>query len=211
MKEQLSLLKNSPLFLNVNENSIEEIVKSISYKTKTYTKGEAIFSQGEVIHCFGIILSGQAQIESIDHMGNKVIIDIIEKGNIFGEVFAFSNNAKLTLTSVSLMETTVLLIDKNKILKSSAPDAQVVISNLFNIFSAKCIILSNKINILSKRTISDKLLTYLTQNPYTLDGKTIVAKIPLPRHKLADLLSCDRSSLQREIAKLQDSGVIKLI
>ena len=61
-------------------------------------------------------------------------------------------------------------------------------------------------NILSQRTIREKILTYLS----TQAGKAgnLHFTIPFNREEMADFICVDRSALSRELANMQDEGLI---
>ena len=59
---------------------------------------------------------------------------------------------------------------------------------------------------LSRKTIRDKLLTYLSEEALKNGKKTFM--IPFNRKELAEYLSVDRSALSNEISKLQKEGFI---
>ena len=65
---------------------------------------------------------------------------------------------------------------------------------------------NKRIEILSKRTIREKLLSYFT----LLSGKGFNKTITLPFSltNLADYLSVDRSAMMRELKTLSDEGFI---
>ena len=62
------------------------------------------------------------------------------------------------------------------------------------------------IDILSRRTIREKLLTVFD---YFLDkDKRTEQTLPVSLSELADYLCCDRSAMMREIKRLNDVGII---
>ena len=63
-----------------------------------------------------------------------------------------------------------------------------------------------KVEVVSKRTIREKLLAYLSIQTQ-LQG-TRYFEIPLGRVELAEYLCVDRSALTRELAKMKEDGLI---
>ena len=63
-----------------------------------------------------------------------------------------------------------------------------------------------KLEITSKRTTGDKLMTYLHMTAKEQGSNTFT--IPYNRQELADYLEVDRSGLSMEISKLRREGVL---
>ena len=66
--------------------------------------------------------------------------------------------------------------------------------------------LIHKIEVISKRTIREKLLSYLSSQAQTQNSHYF--EIPLGRTELAEYLCVDRSALTRELAKMREEGLI---
>ena len=66
--------------------------------------------------------------------------------------------------------------------------------------------LMQKIEIISKRTIREKLLAYLSIQAQQQNSPYF--EIPLGRVELAEYLCVDRSALTRELAKMKADGLI---
>ena len=64
-----------------------------------------------------------------------------------------------------------------------------------------------KIEVTSKRSTRDKLLTYLTMVAKKKNSSSF--EIPFDRQELADYLEVERSGLSAEIGKMQKEGIIR--
>lgn len=81
-----------------------------------------------------------------------------------------------------------------------------MIFNLMKEIAAKNLLLNQKIEIISKRTTREKLITYLFMQAKK-HGSSFA--IPYNRQGLADFLEVDRSGLLAEICKLRKENVIE--
>ena len=72
--------------------------------------------------------------------------------------------------------------------------------------AVKTLIFHSKLDIISKKTTSEKLMAYL-MNEAKRQGKNSF-HIPFDRQELADFLGVDRSGLSVEIGKLKRAGII---
>lgn len=81
-----------------------------------------------------------------------------------------------------------------------------LVSSLLELILKQAVHQNTRIEILSKRSIRDKLLTYFS----ILSSKNFSKNITLPisMTSLADYLSVDRSAMMRELKCLVDEGFI---
>lgn len=83
---------------------------------------------------------------------------------------------------------------------------QKLLDSLSSLYLNKVIELNTRIELLSKRTIREKLLGYFNVVSSKNMGKTFQLSFSLT--DLADYLSVDRSAMMREIRNLMDEGFI---
>ncbi|WP_329385365.1 Crp/Fnr family transcriptional regulator [Anaerofustis butyriciformans] len=202
MKNLYEKLKKVPLFDNIQEKEINEIINQ-SY-IKSYQKDEFILKAGDFIFNTGIILKGEISVISEDFWGNKNIISTLSEGNIFAEIFSLKNNIPLNVSVVSNENSTILFINVNEIINKTRNF--IFIKNLMNIISTKTLMLNRKNELLSKRTIREKVMTFLSQQAISANNNSF--KIPFSREEMADFLAVDRSALSRELSKMKKEGII---
>ncbi|HKL94639.1 MAG TPA: helix-turn-helix domain-containing protein, partial [Clostridia bacterium] len=81
-----------------------------------------------------------------------------------------------------------------------------LIRNLLDIVAEKNIFITRKLQYLSKRTIRDKLISYLSDECKKQGEQDFT--IPFNRQQLADYLIVDRSALSNELSKMFGEGII---
>ena len=81
-----------------------------------------------------------------------------------------------------------------------------LIENMVKIIADKNRDLMQKVDVVSKRTIREKLLAYLSIQAQVQNSRYL--EIPLGRVELAEYLCVDRSALTRELAKMKEDGLI---
>lgn len=209
MKKYLEILKDCPLFQDMTEQDFFAILSCLDAKLSTYRKDQTIFAEGDFSHYFGIVLSGTVQIIQIDYYGNKSIVAKLEPSQVFGESFAYAETKTIPVDIIACEPTEVLLIDARKITKS-CPNAcsfhNQMIFNLLKIIAKKNLMFQQKIEITSKRSTREKLMSYLLLQAKLQNSKQF--NIPYDRQELADYLEVDRSGLSTEISKLKKEGVL---
>ena len=169
-----------------------------------------MFSSGESIEKFGIVLSGQVQVVQDDYYGNRSILGKIDIGNLFGESFACAEIKTLPVSVITTTESELLFIDCHRL---AVPCAKAcgfhsrLIQNMLSIVSMKNIALTQKIEFTSKRTTREKLMAYLSSEAKNARSSRFC--IPFNRQELADYLSVERSAMSAELSKLRNDGVLK--
>ncbi len=68
--------------------------------------------------------------------------------------------------------------------------------------------LLTKLEVVSKKKLRKKLLTYFSFQSEQAGSQTFT--IPLPRTQLADYLCADRTAVARELAHMKDEGLIEI-
>ena len=82
-----------------------------------------------------------------------------------------------------------------------------MIFNLMRTLADKSIQFHQRIEVTSKRTTRDKLISYLSQQSRFVGSDEF--DIPFDRQELADYLEVDRSGLSSEIGKLREEGFLE--
>lgn len=209
MKKYFEILKKCDLFHNIDEENLEKMLSCLGAKVVSFDKKYTIFSEGSPAKHIGIMLSGSAQIFQVDYYGNRNIISSIETGEVFGEAFACAEIKSLPVTIIASEPSVVLLIDCTRVLYTCSNNCDFhrqLIFNLMKNLATKTLKFHQKIEITSKRTTREKLLTYLSVYSKNV-GKTSFT-IPFNRQELADYLEVERSGLSVEISKLKKDGII---
>ena len=170
-------------------------------------------------HCFkikeedvkhiGIVLDGYVDMIKEDHWGNKSLLLRLGKNEMFGETFACGEDSLSVVTFVAPYGAKVLLIPFCRVMHNCANACafhQKLIENMVKVIAGKNRDLMRKVEVISKRTIREKLLAYLSLQAQTQDSPYF--DIPLGRAELAEYLCVDRSALTRELAKMREEGIL---
>lgn len=204
------IIKNNPLFKDIKADDLEAMLKCLSVKYCSYEKDSFIVLVEQNIVFIGIVLSGKLAIISDDRNGNKNIISEIGVGEMFGEAFACSGIEKSTVSVQAICNSHIMLLDYKRIITSCSSACifhTKLIGNMIAILAKKILILNQKINIISMRSIREKLIAFFDmQRDKTNSNKFTIS---YNREQLADFLFIDRSSMSRELCKMRDEGLIK--
>ena len=209
MKKYLEILKKCPLFNEIEEDKLIKMLSCLGARVDSYDKKYTVFSEGTPAKYIGIVLSGSVQIIQIDYYGNRSILSEIRSGEVFAEAFACAEIGSLPVTVIANEPSEIMLIDCKHILYTCNNNCgfhQQLIFNLMKDLAQKTIMFHQRIDITSKRTTREKLLTYLSFEAKRFGRDSF--DIPFDRQELADYLEVERSGLSAEIGKLKKEGVI---
>ena len=210
MEKYFDVLRQCPLFENIEDDNLMAILGCLDAKLYSYRKNQTILREGDTANLIGIVLKGKVQIVRIDYYGNRSIVAIIEPTQMFGESFACADEKKVPVDIVASENSEVLMVDCQRVIHSCSNACDFhrqIIFNLLKVVAKKNIMFNQKIEITSKRTTREKLITYLLQQAKRAGSDEFA--IPYDRQELADYLEVDRSGLSAEIGKLKKEGIIE--
>ena len=192
------------------ENFIADFEKNCTnIQKKHFNKGQVITSYIEKRNQFCILVSGNADLVRYDLNGNRTIIEHFSKNNIFGEVFyTVTTNNELLVEARE--KCTVIIYSYNNIhtkCRNNCKFHQILAENLPELILQKVTDLNMRVELLTKRSTRDKLLSYFTLISTRKLSKSFV--LPFTLTDLADYLSVDRSAMMREMKLLKEDGLIQ--
>ncbi len=199
------------LNLDINEfvNNFEHGCTKV--QKKIFSKNEIITSYIAKRNQFCILLSGNADLVRYDLNGNRTIVEHFSKYDIFGEMFYnITTNNELLVEARKKSE--VLFYSYNDIkqkCKNNCKFHQILSESLPELILGKVMDLNMRIELLTKRSIRDKLLGYFSLVSNRTLSKSFT--LPFPLTDLADYLSIDRSAMMRELKLLKEDGFIEKV
>ena len=208
MNKVYQTIKDNPLFSGVAISDFTKILTCMSAKTVLYKKDAVILLSGDSIDFVGIIISGGVRIVKEDENGNVCILTELSVPDVFGEVFACAGVDRSPVTILASEDSEILFIDYKRIITScsaACPFHTRLIENMLKLVAAKNLALTQKIDILSKRTTREKLLAYFDAHR----GAAKKFTIAFNREELANYLCVDRSAMSGELGKMRDEGIIR--
>jgi len=210
MKKYMEILKKCPLFSGIDETDLETMLGCLGAKVETFDKRYTILPEGSAGKYVGIVLSGSVCIEQLDIYGNRSILSMVTPSRIFAEAFACAGVAAIPVSVVANEESEIMFINIERILNTCSNNCRfhnALIRNLMHDLAEKSLMFHRKIDIISKRTTREKLLTYLNYESKSQGRMSF--DIPFDRQGLADYLEVDRSGLSLEISKLRKEGILE--
>ena len=200
---------NSPLFDGIDPNDRGAMLGCTGYHIGTFKKSETVAFEEENIRHIGILLSGTVDMVKEDFWGNKTMLLRVHKDDLFGETFACGTDNQAVVSFVVSEDAKILFIPFSHVLHTCTMACafhQRLTENMVRIIAGKNRDLIRKVEVVSKRSIREKILAYLSIQAQNQESQYL--QIPLGRVELAEYLCVDRSALTRELSKMKEEGLI---
>ena len=210
MKNYITKIAPHPLFDGIKQEDLNPMLSCLGSFVRKYQKEETVVRTEEPVRCVGIILEGAVHMVKEDIGGNRILLTFIGKGELFGETFACGSNRSSKVTFTAAAESEILFLPFHKIMNtctSSCVFHHQLVENMVKLICNKNVQLMDKIEATSKKTLREKILTYLLGQADQTNSNQF--EIPLSRTDLAEYLCADRSAMTRELSKMREEGLIE--
>lgn len=201
-------LHDVELFKDVSSSSISSMISCFNPEVRSFRKGETILVFENEIKYLCVLLTGKAHLYCVDVDGEYTLLENYVPNDIFGEVFTLPYSG-LGYVAEADSECSVMFIKMSSIYGrcSKACDHHTKINaNLFKLSAKKTQMLSLRINMISKKTVRQKILSYFEYLEEKNHSRSF--EIELSLSQLANYLCVDRTSLMRELRLMRDEGII---
>ena len=200
---------DSQLFAGIRKEDMPGMLGCIGYHIRSFEKGAVIAFEAETINHVGVVLTGKVDMVKEDLWGNRTMLVRMGKDEVFGETFACGEDSLSMVTFVAAEDSEVLFLSFCRVMHTCTHACafhQTLIENMVRIIARKNRELMRKVEVVSKKSLREKVLAYLSIQAQQQAARTF--EIPLGRSELAEYLCADRSALTRELAKMQEEGII---
>lgn len=209
MRINPDVLANCALFEAIRPEDRGAMLGCLGAQALSVVKHQFIFREGDPADRVGIVLEGAVQLVREDYYGNRSILARIGPSGLFGEGLSCAGIPAFPVSAVAVEDSQVLLLDSRRITATCCNACSFhnqMIFNLLKVVARKNLMLTEKIEITSKRTTREKLMAYLLAQAKQHNSASFA--IPYNRQALADYLEVDRSAMSAELSKLRKDGVI---
>ena len=203
-------LRKSRLFDDISYESYLAMYDCFHAYSRAYSPDEVICDFSGRCDIVGILERGEAALIRLDENGVETVMENLGVGGVFGRTLAFSGSRSDTLEVVCRQPCEVLFIDYPHILKRcerACTHHSLLVQNMLKLIVDKAQKLSQRVDVLSRRSIRDKLLCYFHQLSEKAGSSTFT--LPFSLSTLADYIATDRSAMMRELKRLREEGIIR--
>ena len=201
-------MTDSPLLEGVSPQECQAMRACLGVYEQYFRPGDIVYDLGGGRNMLGVLTDGAAVIERVDGKGERTILEHLEPGGVFGEMMMFRSAVDNSVVVRCAAPCCVSFLRSEAVLRrcehACACHSRLV-ENLFRLVTDKATSLSERVEVLSRRSIREKLLRYFELQAAKNAGGTF--SLPFSLSALADYISTDRSAMMRELKKMRQELV----
>ena len=202
-------MTDSPLLEGVSPQECQAMRACLGVYEQYFRPGDIVYDLGGGRNMLGVLTDGAAVIERVDGKGERTILEHLEPGGVFGEMMMFRSAVDNSVVVRCAAPCCVSFLRSEAVLRrcehACACHSRLV-ENLFRLVTDKATSLSERVEVLSRRSIREKLLRYFELQAAKNAGGTFF--LPFSLSALADYISTDRSAMMRELKKMRQELLV---
>lgn len=203
-------IPQTPVFDGISVEECRRIYDCFGVQERCFKPEELIYDFDTGRHTIGVLATGSAIVERMDRRGDRTILEHLGPGGVFGEMLMFQNVLGDSVCVSCEKTCCVWFFPEEKLERRCEKNCghhNRMIENMFRLISDKATALSERVEVLSRRSIREKLLCYFSLQQAKCGGSFT---LPFSLSALADYISTDRSAMMRELKKLRQSGRVRI-
>ncbi|HPV02307.1 MAG TPA: Crp/Fnr family transcriptional regulator [Clostridiales bacterium] len=204
-----STAKDCMLFRDMSGEELSALLTCLDFRVRSFGRNDIINMAGDPFEGIGVVVDGQVAVVKENVAGERLVFDILGRGELFGEMAAFTGVRKWPATIIANSDCTVMYVPADKLVgqcSNSCIAHTRLIMNMLGILSRKALTLNRQLEYLSIKSIRGRIASFLLEQ-YKKHGKTTFM-LTMNRNELADFLNVARPSLSREMCRMRDEGMI---
>ncbi|MBI3989202.1 MAG: Crp/Fnr family transcriptional regulator [candidate division NC10 bacterium] len=206
---KLWYLKRFDLFAGMSEEELKELDR-IS-RMVVVKKGQPLYLPDDPGTSVFLLKSGRIKISRISRDGKEFILDIVEPGEIFGEMSIVDEGPQST-TGETLEDSSLCVIPKAEFqgLLQRRPDLAFKVTKLIGLRRKK---IESRLEDLVFKDVPGRLATLLLQlaRDYGVpDSRGILLRIKLSQREIANLIGASREMVNHTLTEFRRRGFIDL-
>ena len=201
---------NISLFEGIKEQECRAMMDCFGVQIRRFAAGQTIFEYGSGNDQVGILQQRKASLVRMDQDGSRTVLEHLEPGDVFGEMMAFPCVGLDSIWVQCDQECAVALIRYGQITKrceKACEHHSRLVENMFGLMRKKAMALSERVEVLSRRTIREKLSAYFLLQALKAGGREFC--LPFSYSALGEYICADRSAMMRELRKIKQDGLLQ--
>lgn len=196
------------LFYRITNREKEKILAYLEANTLNFKKNLTILGSVKQENIIGIVIEGHIQIIKTDYNGNRTIMEELFEDDIFGSLISSIKNNEYSI--ITKEDSKIIIIYFDEIINNDLNYSYFnqFLKNLLKIITKKINSNNDRLEILTNKTIRNKLLAYFRIMSKKNNSRVIY--LPYNYTDLADYLAIDRSAMYRELKNLKEEGLIEV-
>ncbi len=175
---------------------------------RRYRRGDTLFHEGDHSEQLHIIVSGTVAVSMADMTGASVIVNVLGRSELLGELSVLLDESLRTATATALEDTTTLAI--------GGPQLDTLRTSHASIDRALVAILAVKLRDTSSRVLENsrldarqRVLRRLAALVATTDHAEERAIVPITQETLANMAGADRRKANEVLGELERAEIVE--
>lgn len=207
---ELEIIARSRLFEQLSAAEAAQVWELLQPRRKYLKKGNLLIQDTAPVRDCGIVLSGTLAATKLYADGHESLIEKFFPSFVVGYDIVTTRAQRSTYFVSALQDAQVCLFDFQKLAQPGLIPEDLrlkMLQSLMTLIAGENLKKLNKIEILSRKGIRERILTYLSLQSSYHQSRSF--DIPLNRQEMADYLCLNRSKLSYELSQMQKDGLIR--
>lgn len=199
-----------PIFENLNNEELLEIVNTINHKE--YTKGDVIFTEGNIANTLYFVNEGKIKLYKYTKDGKEQILHVLSEGDFFGELDLIKPS-KYGFNAKAIVDAKICTLTKDEMKDIMMRNPEIGIK-LLETVGERLSKVENLVQNLATNDVDSRmayLITDLMEKYGESKGDNISIVLPLSREEMANYIGVTRETISRKLKKFEDENLIKII
>lgn len=194
------------LFSSLSEEELSEYLSEDRMYVRHYIPGNIIAFAEDPIDSLYCLTIGECRGEMPDFSGRSFTVETITAPNTIASAFLFATENRFPVNVLAVTTCEIVLIPRDFIFMITLQKPEFIRMIIRDI-TDRTVFLAQKIQMLSFRTIRQKLVRYLLS---LRKNHALNVRVPISREAMADLFNVERPSVSRVLSELQREGLIRV-
>lgn len=193
-----------PIFNHLEEHQMVEVTETI--KTRSYKKGEVIFSAGEQSDSLYIVRSGRVRVYRLSESGKEQLVRILDPGDFTGELALFSESVHESYAE-AVKDTEICSITRADLQKFLLKYPSISLKILEE-FSNRLEKTETRATRLSTEKVDTRLALFIVDG-IGKDNPSKEFVLPMSKKDLSSYLGTTPETISRKLAEFEEAGYIR--
>jgi len=204
-----ALLAQHFVLAQLTPEELDRVVAMAS--ERQLTNGKVIFQKGDPGTSLMAVLSGRVRISAYSEDGKEIILNIIEAGQVFGEIALLDGKAR-TADATAMGPTTLVVLDRREFIPFLERNPRIAI-RLLEVLCERVRRTSEMVESVAFLDFGARLARLLLRLAETYGEEVddgIRINLKLSQTDLGNLIASTRESVNRQLNAWSEEGVVAL-
>jgi CRP-like cAMP-binding protein len=191
----------------MSESHLTNLIASRQMVLYRYDEGEIIHSAYDACSWGEVVHSGECIVEQVSEQGEIFSVAVFTKGSLIGGNLIFSSDPQYPHTIVAQQNCSLIRIDRSALFSLLTIDAHALQIFLRHM-SDNTVLINQRLTMVVHQSLRQRLMQYLQEESIRQQSKTVI--LPVTKTRLAQILGASRTSISRELAKMEHESMIMM-